>query len=77
MLNCLRGRPPRFDSRQQLGQPPERTLVGALPCGAGGVAVNTDGNVYVADFNNNRVLKLAAGATAPAEPPVRARLRYP
>jgi serine/threonine-protein kinase len=30
-----------------------------------GVAVDTAGNLYVADFDNNRVLKLAAGATEP------------
>ena len=31
--------------------------------GAGGVAVDTAGNVYVSDSPNNRVLKLAAGTT--------------
>ena len=30
-----------------------------------GVAVDTAGNAYVADCQNNRVLKLAAGSTTP------------
>jgi serine/threonine protein kinase, bacterial len=34
-----------------------------------GVAVDTAGTVYLADFNNNRVLKLPAGSTTPVELP--------
>ena len=34
-----------------------------------GVAVDSAGDVYVADSHNDRVLKLAAGATTPAELP--------
>jgi serine/threonine protein kinase, bacterial len=34
-----------------------------------GVAVDTGGNLYVTDFNNNRVLKLAAGASVPTPLP--------
>ncbi|MCV7195480.1 serine/threonine-protein kinase [Mycobacterium angelicum] len=37
----------------------------------GGVAVDKDGNVYVLDPLNPRVLKLAAGASAPSEMPFR------
>ncbi len=36
----------------------------------GGVAVGIiTGTVYLADFNNNRVLKLPAGSTTPVELP--------
>jgi serine/threonine-protein kinase len=35
----------------------------------GGVAVDTAGNLYVADSRSNRVLKLAAGASAPTPLP--------
>jgi hypothetical protein len=33
--------------------------------GDGGMAVDTAGNVYVGDYNNNRVLELAAGSDTP------------
>jgi serine/threonine-protein kinase len=35
-----------------------------------GVAVDTAGNLYVADRGNNRVWKLAAGASAPTSLPL-------
>src|SRR6202012_4384668 len=41
-----------------------------------GVAVDTVGNVYVADYGNNRVVKLPAGSNTPVELPFN-RLREP
>ncbi len=42
----------------------------------GGVAVDTAGTLYVTDYYNNRVLRLAAGATTPTELPFTG-LNYP
>ena len=58
-------RPPNHRRQPLTPQPSQVELPFTGLNSPGGVAVDTAGNVYVADHGNNRVLKLAAGSTTP------------
>ena len=61
---------PGQGASSQPGSPSSQVVLPFTGQGAGGVAVDGAGNVYVTDNGNNgRVLKLAAGATTATELP--------
>ncbi len=71
--------PPSPPSQQSAPpSPPSQTVQNPQPYqlqlpfsglnGPGGVAVDSGGNVYVAEFDDHRVLKLPAGSRTPVEP---------
>src|SRR5271155_1271630 len=59
-----------FDCNQNLGAPTASTLcMAGFDVGGGGVGVDSKGNVYIADFLNNRVLQFDSPLTQPGVTP--------